>query len=71
MAKVITVSRDSTRVSVDLVESDGKVYVTLNGVNALAFTAKGYLSRLKDLPPSIGFRRLPDGRVAIRKRSRR
>lgn len=49
-------------------DADGNVVVFANGEPAVKFTKRGYLQRPKGLSATTGLRRLPDGRVAIRKR---
>lgn len=72
----LTVNRPSTTpVEITIVPANGSsksAFIVLNGVKALEFTAEGHMRRLKGLPSSVGVRRLPDGRVAIKpSRSRR
>lgn len=47
-------------------DNKGRVYLLINGHRVLQFTRDGYMRRLRELPPEIGFRRLPDGRIAIK-----
>lgn len=64
MARLL-VSRSVT-VNLDVRETAKGVQVVANGVPVILLDNDGYLRRLKDLPPTIGLRRLPDGRVAIK-----
>ncbi|MGG5812595.1 hypothetical protein [Falsiroseomonas sp. CW058] len=65
---VIETEEVSGPVDVAVIEGRrGGAVITLNGEKALVITRSGHLRRLRGLTEAAGVRRLPDGRIAIKK----
>lgn len=57
----------SVDVDFDVEDHGNRTLIYANNVAILEFTSDGYMRRLKaDVESTIGLRRLPDGRVAIK-----